>query len=63
MKHDDLTVIQGLLFGEEEWGMNWLESGENRLVNYTIVEIKVGQRIKNQLETKANIILREESFA
>ena len=51
------------MFGEEEWGMNWLESGENRLVNYTIVEIKVGQRINNQLETKANIILREESFA
>ena len=43
--------------------MTWLESGENQLVNYNIVEIKVGQRIKNQLETKANIILREESFA
>ena len=29
------------MFGEEEWGMTWLELDENQLVSYTIVEIKV----------------------
>ena len=40
LKHDSLTVIQELLFGEEEWGMTRLELDENQLVSYTIVEIK-----------------------
>ena len=40
LKHDSLTIIQGLLFGEDEWGMTWLELYENRMASYTIEEIK-----------------------
>jgi len=32
--------MQGLLFGEEDWGRAWLELDGNQLVSYTIVEIK-----------------------
>jgi len=40
LKHGSLTIIQGMLFGEEEWGMTWLELDGNQSVSYTIVEIK-----------------------
>jgi len=32
--------MQGLLFGEEDWGRTWLESDGNQLAGYIIAEFK-----------------------
>ena len=62
MKHDVVTIVQGLLLREEDWGRTRPESDENRLVSYNIVEIKAPKRDEERV-TKAEEFDRARRLA